>query len=109
MSTIDMLRQSAPGLASLIEDARESELRRVAAVVARAVVSRTGLSHPIVDRALQRLDTAALPDADLQASVRVAAEELDEKYFAKCPANCILEVPWGLSELNDALGRPLAV
>jgi hypothetical protein len=82
MKTIDMLRQSAPGLASLIEDAGELELRRVAAVVARAVVSRTRLSHPVIDRALERLDTAQLPDADFQTKVQAAAEELDEEYFA---------------------------
>jgi hypothetical protein len=82
MKTIDLLRQSAPSLASLIENAGESKLRTVAAVVARAVVSRTGLSHPAVDRALERLQAAVIPDADLQASVRVAAEQLDEEYFA---------------------------
>src|SRR6185369_6912573 len=82
MKTIDLLRQSAPGLASLIDGAGGSELRRVAAVVARAVVSRTGLSHPVVDEALDRLGTTPVPDADLQASVRAAAEELDEEYFA---------------------------
>lgn len=82
MNTIDLLRQSAPGLASLIENAEESKLRRVAAVVARAVVGRTGLSHPAVDRALERLQAAAIPDAGLQASVQTAAEQLDEEYFA---------------------------
>ena len=82
MNTIDLLRQSAPGLASLIENTGESKLRGVAAVVAQAIVSRTGLSHPAVDRALAQLPAAAIPDADLQASVQAAVEELDEQYFA---------------------------
>jgi len=51
-------------------------------VVVRAVVSRTGLSHPAVDRALERLEVAAIPDAGLRASVHAAAEQLDEEYFA---------------------------
>ena len=82
MKTIDLLRQSAPGLASLIENAGESKLRRVAAAVALAVVERTGLSHPVVDGALERLERAPGPDADLQASVQGAAAQLDEEYFA---------------------------
>jgi hypothetical protein len=48
MKTIGLLGQNAAGLASLIERARESELRLVAAAIARAVVGRTGLSHPVV-------------------------------------------------------------
>ena len=82
MKTIDLLRQNAAGLASLIEGARESELRGVAAAVARAVVGRTGLSHPVVDGALERLQRAPGPNADLQASVQGAAAQLDEEYFA---------------------------
>src|SRR5437879_3223793 len=82
MKTIDLLRQGAPGLASLIEHASESQLRRVAAALASEAVSRTGLSHPVVVRALERLETAAQPDATLQTSVQAAAEELDEEYFA---------------------------
>ena len=82
MNTIELLRQSAPNLASLIENAGQSKLRRVAAVVARATVSRTGLSHPAVAQALERLETAPAPDADLQASVEAAAEALDEEYSA---------------------------
>jgi len=82
MKTIDILRQNAAGLASLIEGARQSELRGVAVAVARAVVRRTGLSHPVVDRALEQLQRAPGPDADLQASVQEAAAQLDEEYFA---------------------------
>ena len=82
MNTIELLGQSAPGLASLITDARASAFRRVATVVARAVVAHTGLSHPVVDRALDRLDTAPMADANLQASVQAAAEELDGRYFS---------------------------
>ena len=51
-------------------------------MVAREVVSRTGLSHPAVDRALEWLQAAATPDAGLQASVQAAAEQLDGEYFA---------------------------
>jgi len=82
MKTIDLLRQNAAGLASLIEGTREPELRKVTAAVARSVVGRTGLSHPIVDAALERLERASGPDAELQTSVHRAAAELDEEYFA---------------------------
>lgn len=81
MKTIDILRQNAAGLASLIEGTRESELRVVAVAVARAVVGRTGLSDPVVERALERLERAPGPDADLRASVQGAAAQLDEEYF----------------------------
>jgi hypothetical protein len=82
MKTIDLLRQSAPGLASLMENAEGAKLRRMAAVVARAVVNRTGLSHPVIDQALEALEAAPLADADLQARAQTVAEGLDDEYFA---------------------------
>jgi hypothetical protein len=54
----------------------------VAAAVAQAAISRTGLSHPVIDQALEQLRQSPAPDAELQARVQAVAEQLDDEYFA---------------------------
>lgn len=81
MTTIELLRKQVPVLARKIEAFRESELRKVAAVIAEAAVRRTGLSDPVINEAVERLKAFPTADAELQARVEAVAEDLDEKYF----------------------------
>ena len=59
MATLELLRQTASGLASQIEMADEEQLRRISAAVARAAVERAGLCHPVITEALQHLSVSA--------------------------------------------------
>ncbi len=81
MKTIGLLRQQAPVLAERIETASKSELRKVAAAVAKAAVCRTGLSDPVISRALEKLTASSEADRNLQRQVQAVAEDLDERYF----------------------------
>jgi hypothetical protein len=81
MTTLELLRQNAGELASLLDSADEEQLRRVAAAIARAVVERSNLSHPAVAQALAHLSVPFHPQPQLRARVEALAENLDEDYF----------------------------
>ena len=48
MTTLELLRQIASGLARQIEAADEEQLRRISSAIAQAAVERSGLSHPVI-------------------------------------------------------------
>lgn len=81
MTTIELVRKQVPVLARKIEAFRESELRKVAAVIAEAAVRRTGLSDLVINEALERLKAFPTVDAELQVRVHAIANDLDEEYF----------------------------
>ena len=81
MTTLELLRQDASELASQIDTAGEQQLRRISSGIAHAVVERSGLSHPVINEALQHLSTSAQPHPELRARVRALAEQLDADYF----------------------------
>jgi hypothetical protein len=81
MTALELLRQTADGLAREIDTAGEEQLRRISSAIAHAVVERSGLTHPIITEALEHLTVSAQPHRDLQARVQLLAEQLDADYF----------------------------
>ena len=55
--------------------------REAAAIVARWVVQRVGLTHPSLDRALAELQSGALISPAVASAVQQLVSELDSKYF----------------------------
>jgi hypothetical protein len=81
MTTLELLRQRAPGLAGMLDTPDTEELRRISSAIARAVVGRAGLADPLIEEALQHLSSSAQPRPDLRARVQSLAEHLDSRYF----------------------------
>ena len=70
----------SPELRKRMSSASETQLRRVATAVSRAIVERIGLENPIITGALEQLNNHP-PTEDFRVKVQAFADELDSAYF----------------------------